>query len=55
MLNNLTLPGSRDSFGMVAQEEAPNKRIPPNKIAMNIDLIEITSFTYLPFSFPFFT
>jgi hypothetical protein len=52
IFNNLTSPEARDSFGTVAQEEAPNKTIPPNKIIISIVLIEIASFYYLPFLFP---
>jgi hypothetical protein len=51
--NNLTSPEARGSFGTVAQEKAPNKTIPPNKIIISIVLTEITSFYYLPFFFPF--
>jgi hypothetical protein len=53
ILNNLTSPEARGSFGTVAQEETPKITIPPNKIMINIVLIEITSFYYLPFFFPF--
>jgi hypothetical protein len=51
ILNNLTSPEARGSFGTVAQEETPKITIPPNKIIINIDLIEITSFYYLLFFF----
>jgi len=49
MLNNLTSPGASGPLGTVAQEEALNKTIPPNKIIISIVLIEITSFYYLSF------
>jgi hypothetical protein len=52
MLNNLTSPEARGSFGTVAQEEAINKTTPLNKTVINIDLIEITSLLLCPFLFP---
>ncbi|MGZ6229972.1 MAG: hypothetical protein ACXWMO_04330 [Syntrophales bacterium] len=53
ILNNLTSPEARGSFGTVAQEEAINKTTPLNKTVINTDLIEVTSFYYFPFFFYF--
>jgi hypothetical protein len=36
MLTNLTSPGARGAFDTVAQEEAPNKTIPLNKMISNV-------------------
>jgi hypothetical protein len=51
MLNNLTSPEASGPVGTVAQEETPKITIPPNKIIINIVLIEIASFYYHPFFF----
>jgi hypothetical protein len=53
MLNNLTSPRASDAFGTVVQEKVPNKKIPPNKIDSNIDLIGRTFLAYFLFSSPF--
>ncbi len=41
MLDSLTSPESSGSFGIVAQEEVPTKMIPLNKVAINMDPIEM--------------
>jgi hypothetical protein len=52
MLNSLTSPEARGSFGIVAQEEAPNKTIPLNKTVISIDLNEMDLIPLFPFVFP---
>lgn len=50
MLSSLTSPEVSGRFDIVAQAEAPNKTIPPNKIVVNMDLMEMN---LLALSFPF--
>jgi len=52
MLNSLTSPEPRGSFGIVAQEEAPNKTTPLNKTVISIDLNEMDLIPLFPFVFP---
>jgi hypothetical protein len=52
MLNSLTSPEARGAFDTVAQEEAPNKTIPLNKIVINIDLMEMDLLPLFSFVFP---